>query len=187
MTATTTTTHEAELAGLIGKALTGDPEHVVPAVQLLAAALATDAYCDRDRRREHYPSAGSVATFARRVVDPTVPGNTARVSIMLAAAQRLVGDGLLLPKDARLEPLKDGVYRVGCGWGWDGRDGLPCTGVLGTLWPAPDGWEMKQHAEGRHLRRERFAIRPGRSDRSVCPVCRRPNTIVPPAREGAAV
>jgi hypothetical protein len=88
----TSTQIDRELAEAIGKALAGDPEHVVPATWMLAQALMEGARCERASRRESYPSLGPVATAVRRLADPTVPGNTARVNILIAAAQRYANE-----------------------------------------------------------------------------------------------
>jgi hypothetical protein len=77
---------------------------------------------------------------------------------------------VLAPVDTR------GVHHAYCGW-----EG--CMAVLGTLWPYPGGYELAQNCAGRRMRRRAFAIRPGLDDRSYCPICHRPNTIVPPGKE----
>jgi hypothetical protein len=88
----TSTQIDRQLAEAIGMALAGDPEHVVPATLMLAQALMEGARCERETRTEVYPSLGPVATAVRRLADPTVPGNAARVNILIAAAQRYASE-----------------------------------------------------------------------------------------------
>jgi hypothetical protein len=90
MVTATATELEPELADMIGKVLAVERNPIAEAVDLLAGAIAEGAFCDRASRREVYPALGPVGAAVLRLADPAVPGNTARMHILLVAAHRRV-------------------------------------------------------------------------------------------------